>query len=165
MSRSAGKYSVSAATEADAHELAPKLRTADVQEIWAAARRTPLDALLSAVHMSGETALSGRVDGRVACMWGVAPASFLSDVYRPWLLASDEIVPHARTFLRLNRDWMIWASTEYPILENYVDARNEVSIRWLRWLGFDILPPEPMGPDRVPFHRFRMVSSCATLRL
>jgi hypothetical protein len=45
----------------------------------------------------------------------------------------------------------------YPHLENYVDVRNELSIKWLRWLGFQFDPqPIPYGVWEMPFFRFRM---------
>lgn len=44
----------------------------------------------------------------------------------------------------------------FALLTNYVDARNAVSIRWLRWLGFEIEPAAPFGIHGLPFHRFSM---------
>ncbi len=45
----------------------------------------------------------------------------------------------------------------FPHLQNYVDARNEISIRWLKWLGFRFDPkPVPYGIWGLPFLRFQM---------
>lgn len=161
MSKSAAKYDIVPATEAHAVELAPAMRKEDADEIWASSRRRPLDALLYSLEVSRDTTQAGLADGRCVCLWGVAPASLLTDVGRPWLLASKEFERHASRFLRRNREYINEIRRQYPVLENWVDHRNVKSIRWLRWLGFDILPAEPIGPDAVPFHRFVMVSSCA----
>jgi hypothetical protein len=44
----------------------------------------------------------------------------------------------------------------YGPLENWVDARNRLAIRWLRWCGFEIEAPAPYGPHELPFCRFSM---------
>ena len=44
----------------------------------------------------------------------------------------------------------------YRVLTNYADARNTTAIRWLRWLGFNILPAIPFGLDGLPFHPFEL---------
>lgn len=164
MSQSAVKYEIVPATLDHAQELAQKMRRDDVAEIWAASYTRPLDALVNAIEGSRDTSFTGLANGRAVAMWGVARASFLTDVGRPWLLASDEFVLHARRFLRLNREFVRKALEEHPVLENWVDVRNKASIRWLRWLGFDILPPELVGPEQRPFHRFKMERPCATQR-
>jgi RimJ/RimL family protein N-acetyltransferase len=45
---------------------------------------------------------------------------------------------------------------EFSHLENFVDARNARSIRWLRRLGFSIREPRRMGLSDVTFYRFEM---------
>ena len=42
----------------------------------------------------------------------------------------------------------------YRLLQNHVDARNTEAVRWLGWLGFEMDPALPFGPDQLPFHRF-----------
>lgn len=144
------------ATTAHAEALAPVLRQADVLEVWAAGRRRPLEALLLSAAASRD-ARAGLADGRVVCMFGVADVTFISDYHVPWLLGAEELPQHARAFLRLNREYMAGARILYPVLKNWVDARNAQSIRWLRWLGFTILPAKPYGVDQLPFHPFEMV--------
>ncbi|KKL18923.1 hypothetical protein LCGC14_2470690, partial [marine sediment metagenome] len=31
-----------------------------------------------------------------------------------------------------------------------------VAVRWLRWLGLEVLPALPLGVEQLPFHPFRM---------
>jgi hypothetical protein len=95
-------------------------------------------------------------DGRVVCMFGVAPVNLLGDTGVPWLLGSDDIERHAVTFLRGSKRYIAEMSRDYRLLTNYVDARNTLSIRWLKWLRFDILAAEPYGPFGLPFHRFEL---------
>jgi hypothetical protein len=44
----------------------------------------------------------------------------------------------------------------FPRLTNLVDVRNEKYIRWLKRIGFNILPPIAMGRDGLMFHPFEM---------
>lgn len=137
----------------DVADLAPRLRAADRAEVWASHRATPFEALDCSVRWSDD-ARAGLVDGVVMCLWGVVPLSLIGRVGSPWMLASDDLERHPRLFLRRCRDVVAEMQAPYRLLTNHVDARNRLSIRWLRWLGFEIGPAEPWGFDRLPFHRF-----------
>lgn len=153
MSSSAAEFGARRATPADAVDLAPRLRRSDVEEIWAASASGPNDALLRAVEAGG---WAGTVDGQVEAIFGVAPLTLLGGVGCIYLLGSDAIERHAVPFLRLSRRYVGAMREDYAVLTNWVDARNETSIRWLRWLGFAIMSPAPFGPFGLPFHRFEM---------
>jgi hypothetical protein len=45
---------------------------------------------------------------------------------------------------------------QHSFLENWVDARNVTSIKWLKWCGFDFDDPAPFGVEQLMFHRFEM---------
>lgn len=141
------------ATVEDALDLAPRLRQADRDEVWASGRKTPERALLVSLGMSSH-AWTGLVDGKVVCMWGCGPASMLDRVGVPWMLGSDDLLKHQKAFLRRNREYVDAMLLCYTRLVNWVDARNTVSIRWLRWLGFEIGDAAPHGALKMPFHRF-----------
>ena len=59
-------------------------------------------------------------------------------------------------FARKSKGYVLRMSKEFPILENYVDARNTLAKRWLKWCGFTIEPPVEYGPEGLPFHLFHM---------
>lgn len=149
-------YEIVPATVDHAHALAPNLREADIAECWASFRHTPLEALLRSLSVSRD-ARSGIVDGEVVCMFGVGTTTLLSLQGSPWLLGSDQIKRHARIFLPQSRLYVAEMHRRFPVLKNFVDARNAVTLRWLRWLGFRIDAPVPFGPDRLPFNPFEMV--------
>ena len=149
------KYSVRAATKEDAISLAPRLRQADVDEIKAASDRDPLEAMLISIRQS-RAPKAGLVDGEVVFIFGVASSSLMSVHGSPWLLASDLLVDHAKPFLRGSKDYLNAMKKNFIYLSNFVDARNTDSIRWLQWLGFDILPTQAYGPYGLMFHPFEM---------
>lgn len=134
--------------------VADAMRPADRDEVWASSLLLP-DRALSGSLASSALAWTGTVDGRPACMFGVAPWP-AAGTAAPWLLGTAEVEANATAFLRRNRPYVAQMSATYPLLRNWVDARNRLSIRWLRWLGFTILPAEPHGPFGVPFHPFEM---------
>ena len=143
------------AVEAHAIGLAPRLRAADVRELEAGSGAQPLEALLVSLRRSTE-AWAGTVDGEVACIFGVGPLSLLGGEGAPWLLGADLIERNAFAFARRNRAMVTRWQRTYPVLRNYVDARNRQAIRWLGWLGFSLLPPVPFGVGRLPFHPFEL---------
>jgi hypothetical protein len=136
-------------------DLAPRVRASDCAEVWATGRHTPAEALQLSVDFS-VASIAALADGVPFCIFGVAPRSPLSETGIPWLLGSDDLVTYRRPFLRQGRMYVGAMLSLFPHLENYVDARNTTSIEWLKWLGFDIMPEEPFGIYRLPFHRFEM---------
>ena len=148
------RITIAPAEECNLDDMAPRMREADVLEIYSSHLIRPFDALMEG-FASGPcwVALSG---GRTLCAFGVAVASISTGTANPWMLGTDEIEAHAREFLVKGKKIVDgWAGT-YPVLFNYVDARNKKAIRWLRWLGFSLYEPEPYGALGMPFHRFSM---------
>lgn len=131
------------ATEEDACELAPLLRAEDRDEVLALGL-DPVDGLLQSVAGAHE-AWTYRTDGRIICMAGVGPLSLIGATGVPWLLGSDLVPAHRRAFLVETRRAVARWLTFFPLLSNVVDARYDAAIRWLRWLGFTIGEPFPLG--------------------
>lgn len=147
------RYEILPATEAHARELARTMRPADVAEVDASTGVSPLEALLASLVVSRDP-MTGLADGRVVCMFGVSTPVVLSTHGYIWLLSSVEVDAHSRAFLRMSHAYVQRARLYYDQLENWVDARHVVAIRWLRWLGFTLYPAEPFGVRGLPFHRF-----------
>ncbi len=98
------------------------------------------------VGMDGETP--------VAC-FGVKSAGLLSETGTPWLLGTDKVLDVQREFIRQSRSYVRKMAEGFKMLENWVDARNTVSVRWLRWCGFNMeAMPRPFGVNGELFHRF-----------
>ena len=151
------KYEVVPATREHAIELAKNMREADKREAWAIAHLSPEEATLCVVQESCN-AQAGLANGEVVCLFGIEQDPENENIGVPWLLTSHSIEKYAWEFLHRSISWMKEAKQRYSILRNRVDTRNKVSIRWLRWLGFDIKDTKPFGVDRMPFHIFEMKS-------
>ena len=149
-------YTILPATEADAIELAPRLRAEDVAECEALlGPGAAPDALLASVRGAAE-AWTGRVDGEIACMWGVNPATLIGVTGVPWMLGSDIAPAHATQWLRENKRWLPHALGLFPRLCNIVDARYDKAVRWIRWQGFTLHEALPLGFNGAMFIPFEM---------
>lgn len=152
--RISDRMAVRRSVEADIVEIAPRMRQQDVDELWAIGRHTPVEALVQSLSMSDYT-FTGVIDGRPEAMFGLSVISHVTGHGSPWFLGTDEILNHRRDFMRASVQWRDMFLKRTPILTNCVDDRNELSKRWLRWLGFELTDPVPMGYDG---HKFRMFS-------
>lgn len=153
MSPSAPSIEIRPAAFRDALTL--DMRRADREEVEALSGKNPRDVLVESVEKSAK-AWAGLADGRLVCLFGVVPLSLVGVTGIPWLLGSDEVCTFSRQFLRRNKAYVAEMLADYPVLANVVDARNAVSIRWLRWLGFKMGEPRVMGVAQVPFIPFEM---------
>jgi len=143
------------ATVEHAHILGQNLRDADLEEIRATTILSGRQVLRNAVACS-DMATTGLVDGCPVFMFGTRRASILYNVGTPWMLGSDLLVKHQIEFLRRGQDIVEQMRAPYKFLENHVDCRNKMSIKWLEWLGFEIHSSKPFGLNKEPFHRFTM---------
>lgn len=95
-------------------------------------------------------------DGELVAVFGVAPVSLLNGIGCPWMLGTDRMDRLPRAVMEHTRAYIPRMLVLFPHLTNFIDARNQRSIRLLRWLGFEILPAQPFGIRGLPFHRFEM---------
>jgi len=137
----------------DAFLMAHNMREVDVQEIWASHMIRPLEALVYCIRNS-ENSTTGLVDGEIACMFGIIRQNLLGSVGTIWLLGTDLLKMHGIRFLRENKKKIVEISEEFTIIENYCDARNRATLKWLDWLGFVIEEAKPYGIYNLPFHHF-----------
>ena len=135
--------------------IADHMRQADTDEVWAAARKSPREAMLDALYLPGRSVVV-LVDSVPCAMLGVVTQSVLFGHGVVWMLGTDEAMKHRRLFLELSPPVIREMLDLYPYLFNYVHSENKQSIRWLSWLGFTIEPPAPYGVSGELFHKFHI---------
>lgn len=139
--------------------LADNLRAADRQELTAL--RGPVvhygDALGRAVLLSSHVWVWADENNRPLAVFGAAPVSLLDGIGSPWLLGTEGMFEHPRTLVADGRRYLQRMQAIYSELFNYVDARNDRSIRWLKRIGFTVQPARPYGAMGLPFHRFELI--------
>ena len=143
------------ATVDHAADLAPGLRALDLAEIEAASGREPGEVLLESLDRALEASVA-LLDGRPIAIWGLGTHSLMLGPGVPWMVGSDDLASVGTVFLRESRRQVASMLGRYDTLTNFVDARNEPSIRYLRWLGFAFDEAAPWGHAGLPFHRFHM---------
>jgi hypothetical protein len=141
--------------EGDIAILVRNMREHDKQEVNAATNMGIRNAVKTSVNLSSYSK-TGLVNDELVCMWGVCPISLLSSSGSPWMLGTDLIEKKQRVFLRRSKPWLNDIRKDYKYLENFVDARNVLSVKWLKWLGFEMDEAEPYGIHGEPFHKFTM---------
>lgn len=155
-------YEIVPATEAHAIEIAENMRQADVEEIWASSRSLPMASTTRSFRVSRDPKIiecvwhdtkTGTADSKAMCIFGVTTPTALSRIGCPWMLGHKDLPLHAKPFLKLSREYVRQIKQDYDILINWVDARNTLSLRWMKWVGLQVFPPEPFGPDQLPFHK------------
>ena len=139
----------------DILSIAENMREADRNEVWASHRHTPLKAVISSFQQSS-LVWTIHHKGFPVAMFGVASQGALCDVGYPWLLGTDKMSNITIEFLRFSRYYVQQMLAGFRMLENWVDARNEKSMKWLQWCGFELEEPAPWGFDNLPFSHFTM---------
>lgn len=138
----------------DAARLAKDMRRADALEVYAASGRTPIEA----VEKSLELTLTGNKftvehEEAIVAIFGIISSGSTG---LPWMLTTDVIETVWLPFARESRRIVRAMSKSYSLLTNHVDARNTVSIEWLKWCGFTMEDAKPYGIFGLPYHRFEM---------
>lgn len=139
----------------DAPWLATRLRECDRQEVLAVAE--DLEASIHAAITMSSICAVACIDGRPVFVIGCAPVEIEGrEVGSPWLLATDEVTAYPGALTKITKHYVGLFLERWPALLNFVDQRNEASVRWLQRIGFAVAEPVPFGRNDEPFHPFTM---------
>ena len=148
------------ANKNDAAILAMKLRDQDYHELQAAhGIDVDVKAVLErAIDVSREAYVAEcSKTGELILMFGVSIFNEKKNVGCPWLLGSDKTKTLARELLGFGKSYVSEWKKDYQGLINFVDARNTMSVRFLKKLGFMIHDPIEFGALKKQFHPFTMM--------
>ena len=139
----------------DIDYLSASLRHADLQEIAAASGESPWEVIRRGRAISSECKVGiSASDNNPFVIWGVVPVPG-TEAAAIWMLATPEIETNAMLFLRRSRDEVDELNKLHDVLFNYVDARNALHIKWLRWVGCQFIRRhERHGVEQRPFLEF-----------
>lgn len=135
--------------------LAATMRKEDREEVMASSGSLPLEAIEHSISLSNMSKAIV-IDGEVIGIMGVNPVSVIGNVGCFWWLSSDNLDKYKLSFMKLLRDnqkELFGIKDSFGFLMNYVDARYDKSIKWLKWLGFYVSQETiPHGKAGLPFH-------------
>lgn len=77
----------------------------------------------------------GYANGEVACMWGLAPPSVMSDSAYLWLYSTDLVNDYKFMFVRWSQRAIEEMLKLYPTLHGHVHEDNASAKRWIGLLG------------------------------
>lgn len=123
--------------------LAENLRPSDLDEIAASSDLDPLMSLTASVAVSDMAWVILSNDIPVA-VFGCAPSGHPNSG-QVWMMGTPGM-DERRTAISIARSTVPYLDRMhalYACLWNYIDARNEKSMNWLRWSGFRLLEAHP----------------------
>ena len=128
-----------------AQDVASNMREDDLRELVEGHGEDPMEYLTYEAER-GICVYFEVPNGRIAGMAGVEENGIV------WMLCTDAINDYPITFAREARRWI--QSRPEPLLWNYMDPRNEVHKKLLKFLGFKFLREVPFGPNKLSFIEF-----------
>lgn len=142
-------------TQAHVEALGRAMRAADAAECVALGL-VPAEAPLASWRASAWAATL-LVGGEVAAVGGLTPADAKGGPLGPrwaqvWLLTTPAVEAAPMALCRAAKAALRASVGHADGVWQLVDARYEVSLRWLHWLGFRIGGARPQGPAGALFH-------------
>lgn len=90
------------------------------------------------------TSMVWELGGKLLCMYGTTPTED-DDKWVVWMLATDDFDKN-RKAARINSKRFFDDITDgKKYLFNYVHVAHKNALRWVKWLGFQVGEPEPVG--------------------
>ena len=143
---------VRVANENDCLWLADNLREDDYNEINAVTGLPPLLCLLHGLKNSQVPMVICNEQDEIVAMLGVVPNGLIGSI---WMVGTDNLKNIKLSFLRNCKEVFKIFKNNFQVIHNYVDARNNLHIRWLKWMGFSFIKKhQEYGVQRKPFYEF-----------
>lgn len=145
------------ASEADVSDVVSRLRSEDIEECRAMWGVSPASFFAMHGYDKQNTYVIFNSAGKAVALAGVSPTTVTGSA-QIWMIATNDLLKHQMEFLRYSKPFIDEISAPYSILYNWVDARNEVHIKWLRWCGFIFIDKKPCwGAQGISFYEFLKV--------
>lgn len=141
----------------DIEFLSENARECDVVEVKAFSGYTIREVLQKTPNLL-KSSQTLEIDGHLIAVFGVVPNSDLKGVGVIWMLATDKFDEYSAVFAKICKGVVKDMLKGYNYVYNYVHSENKSSIRWLKWLGFSMSEPEPLGIEGANFQLFEYVN-------
>ena len=133
--------------------MASRLRAPDLQEVVSRGSK-PLDAIVKG-YVYGDRTVTILADGDPICIYGAVSTGRSPKSASVWMLGTDGVYTHRSQFIKESRERVQDLIKDYEVVWNYVDSRNHLHVRWLRWLGFSFIrSTTEVSVDGTPYYEF-----------
>lgn len=113
------------------------------QQALAALPGGELDGLRNMIRLSERTFFAA-LDDEPCCLGGVIRSgTSLAPVGMMWMTITPNLARIPKQFLRDSRAVVRGWTEIFPVLLDFVDVEKTSTLRWLRWLGFQVFDPIP----------------------
>jgi len=104
----------------------------------------PVGTLRDIVRRSSESYV-GLLDGKLLCMWGITARTILQDTVYMWMVSTPLAEKHSLVFARRAIKVIKEVLEEYGEVEGNVVAWNDIAIKWVTWLGAELIETGEVG--------------------
>lgn len=137
--------------------MALELRPIELREGWAISGMDYRDTLALSISLSQPQDLwVSTVGGEVSGIFGITLFEE-GEMGVPWFVSNTKTFAtrtNQKLFLRYSRDFIEWMEYRCTYMVNVISTENTKSIRWLRWLGFEIDTTNTFSYDHDPALQF-----------
>jgi hypothetical protein len=140
--------------------IARNLRKPDYMELKSSAGRDPREVVLEAWNISSRRFMimmyENNLNIPVAVFGVVSVKDKICSIGVPWLVGTSGIYRMKKFLYKNSKKYTKILMEGHDRLMNYVDKRNEMSIKWLKSCGFKFHDAEPYGAEKRLFYKFEM---------
>lgn len=146
-------YTVVKTSQEMVNSMKGKFRSIDRMEVRAMSNKD-IDISVQEAFEKSELCWCVFLKDEPVIVFGVTNYSLLSLRGSVWLLGTDKMRLLKTSIGKKSKYFVGKMFDHFDYLENWVDKRNKLSIKWLKWIGFNIDPAKSVGHEGRPFHHF-----------
>jgi len=135
-------------------ELCQNMRLEDRREVVALTGNPDVYNIVLAGWLQSDYCKTILLDDKVVFIYGVIPVPDMPSVGSPYMLGTELLKEIKMPFLRNCRNRVSYMKKKYKYLFNWIDSRNELHLRFIKWCGFKIINEKEVND--VKFHGFCM---------
>lgn len=136
--------------------LAGEVRERDAAELALRFQGAPQEIALRCIHESSD-AWACFYEADLLALYGVSPLTLLGGSAQVWLICTRAIERHPRAFARASVMALYALQRNWRTLTNFVDTSDAAVLRWLDWLGAELVLEHVNCPE-APFQQFILSS-------
>jgi len=125
-------------TQKHINELSENIRDADKEEVIAKTGKQDFKKVIVQGWLMADTCKTVLVDNKVAFVYGIVESDH-KDIGSPFMLATPLVSKIKIPLIRNCRQRVYEMEQKYKMLFNYIDSRNDLHLRFIKWCGFEII--------------------------